>query len=288
MHPVQSSQQNLTATPDDEISLWDIIEIIRESWRLIATLSIGSAAIALGLCLVWPKQYEARGLVKVAKIGNLQAALNGAATPSAPVESNAVVIQRLKSQAFQSRLLKLVGGDVSLEASEPQGSGLVEIVARGASVDAATNAVTASVQMIAQEHTQVVESSQKSLMRSLESTKQELGRTSEILKTMVNQSAKLARQDSSLALMIGQMQSALISQQNELNERLLRLEFAMSPVNAVPTGLLEAVAGSDQPVVPETHLVTVLAFLAGGFMGILAAFLRHAWRTRPTTPIKQR
>ena len=205
---------------DDEISLWDILETLQKSWQLIAALSVGSGMVALVACLVWPQQYEARGLIQVARIGNLQAALSSATSLSAPVETNAVVIQRLKSEAFANRLIQSLKSPISLDANEPKGSGLVEIVVRAPSATLAAGAVNTSIEMIAQEHARVVESNSKSLARSVESTKQELSRTSELLKTVIRQSSQLARQDSGLALLIGQMQSALISQQTNLNDQL--------------------------------------------------------------------
>jgi len=69
----------------------------------------------------------------------------------------------------------------------------------------------------------------------------------------------------------GEMQKLMLARGNE--------EFAFKVIDkATPPKQREA---------PKRSLIAVVATLAGGFLGILAVFLRQAWRNRPPRPALQ-
>jgi LPS O-antigen subunit length determinant protein (WzzB/FepE family) len=69
----------------------------------------------------------------------------------------------------------------------------------------------------------------------------------------------------------GEMQKLMLARGNE--------EFAFKVIDkATPPKLRDA---------PKRALVAIVATLAGGFLGILAVFLRQAWRSRPPRPAPQ-
>ena len=69
----------------------------------------------------------------------------------------------------------------------------------------------------------------------------------------------------------GEMQKLMLARGNE--------EFAFKVIDkATPPKLRDA---------PKRALIAIVATLAGGFLGILAVFLRQAWRNRPPRPAPQ-
>jgi uncharacterized protein involved in exopolysaccharide biosynthesis len=69
----------------------------------------------------------------------------------------------------------------------------------------------------------------------------------------------------------GEMQKLMLARGNE--------EFAFKVIDkATPPKLRDA---------PKRSLIAIVATLAGGFLGILAVFLRQAWRNRPPRPALQ-
>jgi uncharacterized protein involved in exopolysaccharide biosynthesis len=69
----------------------------------------------------------------------------------------------------------------------------------------------------------------------------------------------------------GEMQKLMLARGNE--------EFAFKVIDkATPPKLRDA---------PKRTLIAIVATLAGGFLGILAVFLRQAWRNRPPRPAPQ-
>ena len=130
--PQDPSDQNPHQSPyydDDEISLWEIFDTLRARWKIIAAFGIAAPAIALGVTLFIPNQYEARGLVQLAKVGNLQAALQAGGNSqdrgglSIPVESLPSTLQRLQSDAFALKALSSLGFPSQISGKEPKGTG---------------------------------------------------------------------------------------------------------------------------------------------------------------------
>jgi uncharacterized protein involved in exopolysaccharide biosynthesis len=69
----------------------------------------------------------------------------------------------------------------------------------------------------------------------------------------------------------GEMQKLMLARGNE--------EFAFKVIDkATPPKLRDA---------PKRALIAIVATLAGGFLGMLAVFLRQAWRSRPPRPAPQ-
>ena len=288
----QSPQQdpNLHPYDDDEISLWEIFDTLRARWKIIAAFGIAAPALAFVATLFIPNQYEARGLVQLAKVGNLQAALEAGGSASnrnnlsIPIESLPSTLQRLQSDAFALKAQSALGFSSSLTGKEPKGTGLLELTARAASPEQAKQAVEYAIQSLAQQHAQQAESTVRNLEQSLASTQNELQSTRALLQELLGKTSSLSRIDPTIAVMMGQMQGQLVTQQAQLVERQLRLQLALSPLHTEPTKAVEEVILPTGAVYPKTRLVTLVALLGGLFLGVLVALLTQAWanRTRGT------
>jgi uncharacterized protein involved in exopolysaccharide biosynthesis len=282
--PQTQNLQPRSADSDDEISLWEIIETLQRRWKTVVVFTLGGPLLALVVGLAWPKQYEATALIQVARVGNLQAAISGGASLTSAVESNAAAIQRLQSDAFVSRLAKRLQVPVSIKATEPKGTGLISLAVQAPSQANAERAATLALGLLAEVHSEQVKGAVASLNQSLESTKQEAARTTALLKDLLVKTNQMSRLDPAVAVMLGQMQGQLLSQQSALSERQLRLELALSPLNTNQTQSIEAIVGSTGPVVPKLRMVVLLALISGGFLGVLVALMQQAWQNRRAAP----
>jgi uncharacterized protein involved in exopolysaccharide biosynthesis len=265
---------------DDEISLWEILETLQRRWRLVVAFTLGVPALALAVSLAWPKQFEAIALLQVARVGNLQAAISGGGALTSPVESNAAVIQRLQTDAFESRVSKQVGAPIYLKASEPTGTGLVQVHVRAQTQTLAEQAAKVAMDTLAGVHAEQVKGAVASLNQYLASTKAEAARTSALLKDLLTKTNQMTRLDPSIAVMLGQMQGQLLTQQSALSERQLRLELALSPLNTNLTQAIEEITSGANPVSPKIRIIAPLSLVGGGFIGVLMALLMQAWANR--------
>jgi uncharacterized protein involved in exopolysaccharide biosynthesis len=278
----QSPQQapNLHPYDDDEISLWEIFDTLRARWKIIAAFGIAAPALAFAATLFIPNQYEARGLVQLAKVGNLQAAIRGEGGLSTQIESIPATLQRLQSDAFALKAQSSLGFSSSLTGKEPKGTGLLELTARAASPEQAKQAVEYAIQSLAGQHAQQAESTVRNLEQSLASTQTELTSTRALLQDLLGKTGSLTKIDPTIAVMMGQMQGQLVTQQAQLVERQLRLQLALSPLHTEPTKAVEEIVLPTGAVYPKTRLVTLVALLGGLFLGMLVALLTQAWANR--------
>jgi LPS O-antigen subunit length determinant protein (WzzB/FepE family) len=284
----QSPQQdpNLHPYDDDEISLWEIFDTLRARWKIIAAFGIATPALAFLATLFIPNQYEARGLVQLAKVGNLQAALEAGGSAnnrnnlSIPIESLPSTLQRLQSDAFALKAQSSLGFPSMISGKEPKGTGLLELTARAASPEQAKQAVEYAIQSLAGQHAQQAESTVRNLEQSLASTQTELTSTRALLQDLLGKTGSLTKIDPTIAVMMGQMQGQLVSQQAQLVERQLRLQLALSPLHTEPTKAVEEIVLPTGAVYPKTRLVTLVALLGGLFLGVLVALLTQAWVNR--------
>jgi capsular polysaccharide biosynthesis protein len=278
----QSPQQdpNLHPYDDDEISLWEIFDTLRARWKIIAAFGIAAPALAFAATLFIPNQYEARGLVQLAKVGNLQAAIRGEGGLSTQIESIPATLQRLQSDAFALKAQSSLGFPSMISGKEPKGTGLLELTARAASPEQAKQAVEYAIQSLASQHAQQAESTVRNLEQSLASTQTELTSTRALLQDLLGKTGSLTKIDPTIAVMMGQMQGQLVSQQAQLVERQLRLQLALSPLHTEPTKAVEEIVLPTGAVYPKTRLVTLVALLGGLFLGVLVALLTQAWANR--------
>ncbi len=278
----QSPQQdpNLHPYDDDEISLWEIFDTLRARWKIIAAFGIAAPALAFLATLFIPNQYEARGLVQLAKVGNLQAAIRGEGGLSTQIESIPATLQRLQSDAFALKAQSSLGFPSMISGKEPKGTGLLELTARAASPEQAKQAVEYAIQSLAGQHAQQAESTVRNLEQSLASTQTELTSTRALLQDLLGKTGSLTKIDPTIAVMMGQMQGQLVSQQAQLVERQLRLQLALSPLHTEPTKAVEEIVLPTGAVYPKTRLVTLVALLGGLFLGVLVALLTQAWVNR--------
>jgi uncharacterized protein involved in exopolysaccharide biosynthesis len=278
----QSPQQdpNLHPYDDDEISLWEIFDTLRARWKIIAAFGIAAPALAFAATLFIPNQYEARGLVQLAKVGNLQAAIRGEGGLSTQIESIPATLQRLQSDAFALKAQSSLGFPSMISGKEPKGTGLLELTARAASPEQAKQAVEYAIQSLASQHAQQAESTVRNLEQSLASTQTELTSTRALLQDLLGKTGSLTKIDPTIAVMMGQMQGQLVTQQAQLVERQLRLQLALSPLHTEPTKAVEEIVLPTGAVYPKTRLVTLVALLGGLFLGVLVALLTQAWANR--------
>jgi LPS O-antigen subunit length determinant protein (WzzB/FepE family) len=239
----QSPQQdpNLHPYDDDEISLWEIFDTLRARWKIIAAFGIAAPALAFAATLFIPNQYEARGLVQLAKVGNLQAAIRGEGGLSTQIESIPATLQRLQSDAFALKAQSSLGFPSMISGKEPKGTGLLELTARAASPEQAKQAVEYAIQSLAGQHAQQAESTVRNLEQSLASTQTELTSTRALLQDLLGKTGSFTKIDPTIAVMMGQMQGQLVTQQAQLVERQLRLQLALSPLHTEPTKAVEEI-----------------------------------------------
>ena len=267
---------------DDEISLIDLFNILREQWKVIAALALAAPVVALAVTLAMPSLYQADVLVQIGRIGNAGA---GAGAGAADIEPPSTLAQRLNSQGFDGRIADKVDPSFSLKAVEIKNTKLLRIEGRATSPNSAKTGVEQTLQLIEQDHKEAIEAARKNLSEALLATSAELKSVTQALERL-NQAVISFAGDRSgdpiSSLLLTQTQSQLTSQRIALLDKVATIETLLLPQNLSATRAVEPIQVSSAPVYPKTNLVLLIAFLAGGFAGVLLAFLRNALKKSGT------
>ena len=265
---------------DDEISLIDLFNILREQWKVIAALALAAPVVALAVTLAMPSLYQADVLVQIGRIGNA-----GAGAGAADIEPPSTLAQRLNSQGFDGRIADKVDPSFSLKAVEIKNTKLLRIEGRATSPNSAKTGVEQTLQLIEQDHKEAIEAARKNLSEALLATSAELKSVTQALERL-NQAVISFAGDRSgdpiSSLLLTQTQSQLTSQRIALLDKVATIETLLLPQNLSATRAVEPIQVSSAPVYPKTNLVLLIAFLAGGFAGVLLAFLRNALKKSGT------
>jgi uncharacterized protein involved in exopolysaccharide biosynthesis len=274
---------------DDEIDLWQLWETIWSGRWLIVAITSLFAVGGVTYALVAQEWWRAEVVLAPAdKKGGMSGALSqlgglaslagvnigsgGDQTPLAVMKSNAFARDFITDMKIMPALLEgLPEGDKPLDirdalkvfnekvraVSDDKKTGLVTLSVRWK--DADTAALWAN-EMVKRVNDRLRNQALIEAERNVAYLQKEIAAT-----TVVSLQQSMGR------VLEGEMQKLMLARANE--------EFAFKVIDkATPPKLRDA---------PKRALIAIVATLAGGFLGVLAVFLRHAWRSRPPRPAPQ-
>jgi len=279
---------------EDEISLFELFEKLREGWRYVVGGGIVGVLIAVTAIFVFPNRYEAVAIVQVGQVGGqagqtwqpVQAGQAGQYV-GVPVEPATQAIERMKSAAFQKGVSESMKGDSGvisaqlIKSTAAQGpSALIELKAISRSPEAATKTVEVSVQELAKRHAEISKPSVDRLIAEADLAQEKLKQAEVELEGLNKLSASAGIKDDrftqlSLITSLRLQKEAEIFSQRQM---VINLKAAMNPPTTESAKAIEAVFVSDQPVSPKKGLLLVLGLVGGLLAGIMWVFVSGAWR----------
>lgn len=278
------------APEDDEISLYDLWQMLVDAWRWIVGGTAASMIAAIGYLAVTPSQYEAMALIQIGQIGQIgQAGQVGAA----PVESLARVVERITFPTFKDAMVKKLGwstdarGGVyagSLKATIDKGTDLIELRVRGLTREEAASSLNATVDHLALLHKAVAQPMIESLQAELteiSAEAREAGKALGELERAARLRSQLAPRDRfSESMLYAQLSATNESRIRELRRRETQYRewISMTGRSATATFANPSVPGA--PVYPKKLQTIMLAMLAGLFLGVAAAMFQRGWQNR--------
>jgi uncharacterized protein involved in exopolysaccharide biosynthesis len=257
---------------DDEISLSDLLRILREQWQWIVGLAVVSPLVALAICAILPKQYEATVLLR---IGKLSSAGSGS---GADIEPQQNLIERVNSGGFDSRLEGTIGSSISVKATAVKNTKLVRLTTNATSVEQASKRLNNTLTLLQDDHKKLADESEKTLALALQNARDQLKTASDSINQLNRQVIALspAKSDPISALLLTQTQQQLFQQQSALKEKVAIIESGIAEQRLYKTAAIETIQSREEPVYPKTSLAVLLAFLSGGIAGVIVAFFRNA------------
>lgn len=263
----------------DEISLIDLLRILREQWQWIVGLAVVSPLLALAICTTLPKQYEATVLLQ---IGKLWSSGSGSGS-STDIEPQQNLTERVNSGGFHSRLKGGIGLSLSIKATAVKNTKLVRLTTKATSVEQASMVLNNALALLQEDHKKIAEESEKTLAAALQNARDQLKITSDSINQFNSQliAVSPAKSDPTSALVLTLAQQQLFQQQRVLKENVSIIESGIAEQRLYKTTAIEPIQVNTSPVYPKTSLAVFVAFLGGGIAGMIIAFLRAALSKRP-------
>ena len=275
---------------EDEISLFELLEKLKEGWRYVLGTALVGVFIAVSAIFVLPNRYEAVAIVQVGQVGQLGQVVQVGQVGQyvgVPVEPATQAIERMKSAAFQKGVSESMKGDSGvisaqlIKSTAAQGlSALIELKAISRSPEAATKTVEVSVQELAKRHAEISKPSVDRLIAEADLAQEKLKQAEVELEGLNKLSASAGIKDDrftqlSLITSLRLQKEAEIFSQRQM---VINLKAAMNPPTTESAKAIEAVLASDQPVSPKKGLLLVLGLVGGLLAGIMWVFVSGAWR----------
>lgn len=263
---------------DDEISLFELFEQLRNGWRTVAGgLLVGVLGAGAAIALL-PAQYQASTLIEVGQVN------------AAGLEVPAVTVERMKSPAFVLEVAQQSGIEVAdatdaarrLSASLQRNAPLIEVKTTGASRDEAIRLAESAIKLLHDKHMQLFEPRVKQLRSELDVTREKLGIVESELAVVDKTMAEAGRQGARAAALPYELLTSLRVQKAteaiSLRQAIVGYNAALLPPATRPTDTVEGVYASRRPVSPRKALLLALGAVGGLLAGTLLVFLANGWR----------
>jgi LPS O-antigen subunit length determinant protein (WzzB/FepE family) len=288
---------------EEEISLFDLWDKMREGWRYVAGgTAIGLLGAGLALTLIPPK-YEAVAVVQVGQTGQVgqvaQVGLIGQVT-TLPVEPTQLSVERMKTPTFQMAVAQgagiqdwidalrrsaTAGNDyLSLQVSKAtvgqNAAPLMELKAKADSIENARRIAEVAIQELGKRQSEIAKPAIDRMQADLAIAKEKRQRAEEDLGSLSKLVATAGIKDDRFT-QLSLMNSLRLQKESELffqRQLVAALEGALGPPATQPAKAVEPVFVSEKPVSPKKALLLVLGLVGGLLAGILAVFVADAWR----------
>lgn len=266
---------------DDEISLWDIVNFLKEGWIWLAGGLVLGLLGAVGFVMVSPSQYEATAVIQPATVG--MPTTTTTTTKGAEVEPVVQTLERLKLptfydeamlQACQATSRLALSG--SVKASQVKGNSLIQVSYRAPSTAVAEACVNAVVAQVSQSQQAIAEPLLKTLEEQLVLTKKQLTEAEGFQGQLEKRATSSADSTSLLMLNTLTKREEIVRLQKLLVEQKVQL----SPPLTQPMQLLEPIYAPERAVAPKKLPVLAAGLFGGLVFGGLVFFVRRSWLTR--------
>jgi len=280
---------------DEEISLFDLWEKLRDGWKTVTGGVVLGVAGAIAAFLVIPPNFEAVAVIQVGQVGQVgQVNVSGQ-----PVEPPVQTIERMKSPTFQRRVAQALGDQQWLDDITRVGPGatkvlslqvikgtagqrvpLIELRVSGESPQAALRKAEVAVAELVKVHGELAQPALERMRADLAIGREKLASAERDLLTLTKLVATAGVKDERFT-QLALMTSLRIQKEAETygqRQLIMALETALEPPATQPAHAIEGIFVPEKPVSPKRGLLLALGCVGGLMVGGVWVFLRDAWR----------
>ena len=269
----QSSPPLLDLNGDQEISIIDILRLLKRAWKTIAIAGLAGIVLSIAYLAITPKQYEATAQIVMAQIGTANNNIN---PQGINIEEPALLVSRMSlPTSFTPQTMAACGlADISnsgatlvkgIKLAPAKGvANVVELKTFGPSQEVALTCANAIFELIKTTQSQI-------LMPYIEEAKIKLA-DDEV--RLAKAKDLVARADKSGSV----MSAAYLSTRDEIRyllDEITALKNVVTSNQNRMTHLVAPIYVSDLPISPKKRMALSGGLFGGFFLGLLIALARQ-------------
>jgi len=266
---------------DDVISIWDVVNFLKDGWRWLAGGLLLGLACAIGYLVVTPKVYDATAILQPATVG---LSTTTTTMKGVEVEPVAQTLERLKLPTFYTdEVVKLCEAPSmqalagSVNASQVKGNSLIQVAYRAPSVSVAETCVNAVISQMIKSQDVAAAPLIKAMEEQLQATQRQLSEA-ESFQSQLEKRALATSDSASLLVLALSKRENVVRLQKLVGEQKVLLSVPVTQ----PMQLLEPIYAPEKPVLPKKLPALAGGLLGGLMLGGLAFFVRRSWLGRKT------
>ena len=266
---------------DDEISIWDVVNFLKEGWRWLAGGLLLGLVCALAYVLVMPKKYEAQALFQGAKV------------LGSDLEATQQLIERLKFPTFytpdQLKACDIPADNPAVVLAKRinpvllKGTNILQVTYQARSSEMAVQCLDAVMDRVIDSQNQQSSAALESAKRQLQETKSQLAEVERIQSVLDKRSmGSLDAADAKFSQTVLLM-SASLSKKDQiatLRKSILEQMASIEPPATRPAQLIEPIYAPSAEVSPKKLPALVGGLVGGLVLGGLVFFVRRSWLAR--------
>jgi capsular polysaccharide biosynthesis protein len=285
-----TESQNKTAANEanDEhlLNLFEIWQMLKNSWPLVAWITSICICLAFLLTLIIPKQWEAKATLRIGQVQSDTGELK-------LVEDPLQTVERTKLMGFKKRILMdlhlptEVGTDdrTDLLLSSFKGSGIkntafINISARGYSADDAVNILIACTQELKKTHALMIEPIKKRILQESQATNESLSQASQQLTRLNKQMPVVGNNPTSSAFAASIVAINLLAvkeaEVRTLKADQIKYSAMLASFDEQATSIVSSIDITNELIFPKRSVFLLL----GGFFGLLLSLGIALWKNK--------
>jgi len=269
------NEQNYVA--DDEISLLDIYEFLKDGWMTIAATTVLGGAIGVGTAFVLPEKFLASVTIQPARV------------LGEDVEKVSVLAEKMRSPTYYSQQ-SFTACDVADYANPAQtlatainpniarNSAFVSVSFKSTNINTSVACLNAVLDDVKLNQNDIAQRQIALATATLNKEKEQLKLAETFVATLSDKTLTFDFKDTQFSasqLLLATLQS----KQNEitnLRSSIQRTELLLSEPQTKSASFTTPIYSPSQKVEPKRSLIAVISVLAGGFIGLMLLVLRRA------------
>ncbi|MFT3961362.1 Wzz/FepE/Etk N-terminal domain-containing protein [Propionivibrio sp.] len=290
---------------EDEISLFDLLQRLREGWKIV--LGITALGVAVALCAIFsiPSKYEAVAIVQVGLVGQISPLGQGGQVgqlkvTGIPIETPMQTVERMKTSAFQSRVAETLGDrqwaaditrsnsgsahDLTLQVIKATlGSEqvpLIDLRASGPTREAAQKKAEAVISQLGKVHADLAQPAIARMRTDLAISREKLASAERDLESLTKLMSSASVKDDRFTQLALVTSLRIEKEADTFNQRqmIMALETALAAPATQPVRAIESVFVADKPASPKKALLLALGLVGGLLVGVMWVFVADAWK----------